>query len=289
MGEIIILGTLPDNELRTAHVLHDIMKHLTFNILAELPTEDLYSSQFHRTPEENDFQLETRLKLVRDICSILETLATVPTIGALGITWMDQRQQRILYNAILEGIVNTNYVNKLLLTTWENILEARFAQIDVDYEVPGIRVFVGYGSFPEDRYAGHQHLGILYPFDRDSIQNAISQGIKKNRRSVARGTTLRTTKPLPRYSRIYPQITSPVQSEDMSWKVFPDISFPDLYEVILRLAYNLVTNEYPQLKHMPYRRIIQACSGPHRLTNRLLGYVDPAILALKHRSITIEM
>ncbi|KAL2829948.1 hypothetical protein BDW59DRAFT_178181 [Aspergillus cavernicola] len=270
-----IIGTLPDDELRTARVLHEILKHLTVNILTELPTEGLYSPQLSHTLEENKLQLETRLGLVSDICSILEILATVPTINSLHITWLNRNQQCILYKAILQDIVNTTYVNGFLLATWENILEARLGQMDIDYEIPPIRVIVGQEAFPDEINAGHHHLGILYPFNRDFVLNEISPEPKRNRKLRARQRKLQATAPLRRYSRIYPQIISPDQEEDISWKIFPEIIFPDLCEVLFQLAYNLVTNDYPQLKHIPYRRIIQALDGPSGVTKRLLGgYLD---------------
>lgn len=73
-----------------------------------------------------------------------------------------------------------------------------------------------------------------------------------------------------------------------SWKVFQKVTFPDLGNVITKLATNLVENDYPQLRHIPYKRIINACGGPQGIGRRLLGYVDPSIKILDNKEVSVK-
>lgn len=71
------------------------------------------------------------------------------------------------------------------------------------------------------------------------------------------------------------------------WKVFHKVIFPDLGNVITKLAPNLVENDHPQLRHIPYKRIINACGGPQGIAKQLLEYVDPSIKLLDNKEVSI--
>ncbi|KAL4952873.1 hypothetical protein BDW69DRAFT_166638 [Aspergillus filifer] len=95
------------------------MRHIAINILKEIPTRELHASQYDDddTTEETEFQLQTRLELVSDICSMLEVIAAAPELTTLDITWIDRKQQALLHQAIQEGALNRSYVNGFLMAT----------------------------------------------------------------------------------------------------------------------------------------------------------------------------
>ncbi|KAL2818084.1 hypothetical protein BJX63DRAFT_384542 [Aspergillus granulosus] len=230
------------------YYIHQTMRLITVNILTDLPTQDLYAPRYTDLTDETEFQLQTRLTLVNDICSILEVLATAPIIAALNITWLDQRQQALLRSAIESGTLNKPYVNRFLMATWHDILEARRGRRGLEYEIPPIKIIVGKQTFPDEAKPGHHHLGILYPFNEELVQNEVFLAPRngwrcypKPQQGSVRTSASRSSR-IYRLSRIYPQpiIESPDGQQDETWKVFPKIFFPDLHALIRQLLSNLV-------------------------------------------------
>ncbi|KAL3459137.1 hypothetical protein BJX64DRAFT_291534 [Aspergillus heterothallicus] len=238
---------------------------------------------------------------------MVKILVDVPSPRALRLSWLDDDKQKVLREVFSTGVLSRDYVSRFAKTTWDQLIGERHFGEKMEYEVPRILIDVGMQlPYPDMVRPGHYHLGVLYPLDELDIMHRILSTTAPENHRLQRNSRWESQKErmnppagavrpkqlrnllLRKFTRIYPQPRSPDRDNDDSWKVFPHILIGDFGGIILRVTTNLVTQNYLQLRNMPYRQIITAWGGPTKVAERLCGYIDRDVLSLEGKSLSVE-
>ncbi|KAB8261021.1 hypothetical protein BDV32DRAFT_148894 [Aspergillus pseudonomiae] len=288
----LVIGELRDDEVERENTVRGILRHLIVNILIDFENTHLYSSRLFT--EEDEGQFENKCDLTADICSIMEIMATIRNVKLLQVTWFKQRQQLLLRESLRAGCVTPQRVSNFIMITWEDMVQARIdgSELAFNYEEPPWRIVPGKKPHEYGQGLGRHHLGKLYPLSVALAQMALDKECTTTQRraSTIYATTMANSVTLTG-RRIYPR---PVQSspDEITYTLFdiyPHVSFPVIGRVLYTLSLHLFENDYRELRHIPYRRIIQSYNGPHRVTSQLLESTDSRLEALEGKVISVQL